>query len=383
MTETQSNIDIIILKNTYFLSKQDIDMGKYRLLSSHMRGRIFQRVFEPDLASFKVGNFQFEGIHLSSWVAKIKPLAHLVFVFICLVRAFRIRLLRQKVGYVLATDPHSSGVIAWFVASIIGAQLVIEFNGNTGARKTWNAFGRNWVGHIKYHYCQRVVPFILHRSFAVKLLYPEQLEPFKRDVSHSNIAIFHEYVPISNLEPSDVNEKYILFLGMPWHVKGLDLLIKAFNSVCDKYDGYLRVVGYLSDEDKKIIYGLVDGNKKIIIQAPVFYEEAQKIVHNCDFLVLPSRTEAMGRVLLEAMAHKKALIGSSSDGIPTYLADQKYGLIFKSGDWTDLAEKLDIMIANPDLKMFFAEQGNKAANSKYSEHAYLTNFLELIKIKEQ
>jgi glycosyltransferase involved in cell wall biosynthesis len=381
MIKMHSDIDIIILKNTYFQTKQDLNMGKYHLFSTRMRGKILQRTFDPSLASFDVGNFKFEGVLLPNWVGRIKFLAHMFFVSACVKRAVCMLVKGQKVDYVLATDPHSSGVIAWLVASIIGAKLVIEFNGNSGARKTWNAYGSNWVGLLKYQYCQIMIPFIMRRSFAVKLLFPKQLAPFKRDVSHPNVSIFHEYVPISNMKPSEVNEKYILFLGMPWHVKGLDLLIKAFNNVCDKYDGQLRVVGYLSARDKKFIDNLIGGNKKIVVQPPVFYEEAQTLIHKCDFLVLPSRNEAMGRVLLEAMAHKKAIIGSSADGIPTYLVDQEYGLIFKSGDSADLAKKLVTMIENHDLKMSFAEQGNKAAITKYSEQAYLDNYLKLIKYK--
>lgn len=320
---------------------------------------------------------------MPNWIAKKKPLAHLLFIISCISKALRIRLNGQKVDYVLATDPHSSGVIAWLVASLIGAKLVVEFNGNTGARKTWNAFGSNFIGHLKYQYCQFIIPFIVKRSFGLKLLYPEQLSPFKKNLSHPNISIFHEYVPISKLKPAKNNEKYILFIGMPWHVKGLDLLIKAFNSICHKYNGYLRVVGYLSEEDKKFIDKLINGNKKIVIQPAVFYEQAQTIIHNCDFLVLPSRTEAMGRVLIEAMAHEKALIGSSADGIPTYLIDNEYGLIFKSNDWSDLAKKLSIMIETPDLKKQFAKKGNEAARVKYSEQAYLDEYLSLLKYNEQ
>jgi glycosyltransferase involved in cell wall biosynthesis len=382
MTEKRNNIDIIILKNTYFQSMQDIDLGKYRLLSERMCGLIFQRVYDLALVSFDVGKFKFNGVHMPKWVAKTKTLAHLLFIFTCLSKALRIRLTGQKVGYVLATDPHSSGVIAWLVASLVGAKLVVEFNGNTGARKTWDAFGSNWIGHLKYQYCQFIIPFIMKRSFAVKLLYPGQLRPFKKKMSHKNVAIFHEYVPISKIKSAEVNDKYILFIGMPWHVKGLDLLIKAFNSICHKYDGYLRVVGYLSEKDKEFINELIGGNTKIVTQPAVFYEQAQNIIHNCDFLVLPSRTEAMGRVLLEAMAHEKALIGSSADGIPTYLMDNEYGLIFKSGDWADLAEKMSIMIENPDLQKKFGEQGNKAARFKYSEQAYLDKYLKLLKYNQ-
>lgn len=375
-------IDLIVLKNTYFQSKQDLNMGKYNLFSQKMCGLIFQRVSDPKLVSFPIGNFTFKGVLIKKSLTKFKLLGHLIFFMTCVARALAMRTKKQKVGYVLATDPQSSGVIAWVVASIIGAKLVIEMNGNSGARKTWNAHGKNWVGHLKYHYCQVVIPFIMRRSFAVKLLYPQQLSPFKKDVVHPNIACFHEYVPISNLSASEHSDDYILFLGMPWHVKGLDLLIKAFNQVSDTYSGHLKIVGYLSDEDRKYIECLIDGNEKIVIQPPVYYEEAQHLIHHCDFLVLPSRTEAMGRVLLEAMAHKKALIGSSADGIPSYLLDNEYGLIFDSGNAEDLAEKLAIMINNPALKKTFAENGRQAAVVKYSEHAYLENYIALMKFKE-
>lgn len=375
-------IDLIILKNTYFQSKQDLNMGKYKLFSQRMDGEIFQRVSNAELKSFTVGNFKFKGVLINKWLGKFKLSEHLTFFFACVLRAVAKRFRGEKVKYVLATDPQSSGVIAWVVARIVGAKLIIEMNGNSGARKTWGAHGNNWIGHLKYQYCQLVIPFIMRRSFAVKLLYPQQLEPFKSDVSHPNLACFHEYVPISDLSPSDNHDEYILFLGMPWHVKGLDLLIKAFNKVGENYSGHLKIVGYLSGEDRAFIESLIDGNKKIVITPPVYYEEAQQLIHNCDFLVLPSRTEAMGRVLLEAMAHKKALIGSSADGIPFYLVDNQYGLIFNSGDADDLAAKLAIMIENPDLKREFAENGRQAAVVKYSENAYLENYLNLLQFKE-
>lgn len=375
-------VDLIILKNTYFQSKEDLNMGKYKLFSQRMNGKIFQRVSDPSLESFSIDRFDFRGVLIKKWVKKFKLLEHLAFSATCIARAFAMRVKSQKVGYVMATDPQSSGVIAWIVALIVGAKLVIELNGNSGARKTWSAFGRNWVGQLKYHYCQIVIPFIIHRSYAVKLLYPQQLLPFKRNISHTNIMSFHEYVPISDLRPSDHSEDYILFLGMPWHVKGLDLLIEAFKKVSESYSGHLKVVGYLSVKDKKHIDSLIGGNRKIVIQPPVYYEEAQRLIHYCDFLVLPSRTEAMGRVLLEAMAHKKALIGSSADGIPSYLIDNEYGLIFNSGDAGDLVKKLAVMINNPKMKNRFAENGRQAAELKYSEQAYLKNYLKLMKFEE-
>ena len=371
-------MDLIILKNSYFQSKQDLNLSKYRLFSSKLDGQVFQRVFDPELERFSVGAFSFNGVFIPSWMFKVKPLVHLYFAFVCIARAMQLRFQAAGVKYVLATDPHSSGVIAYFVSRVLGAKLVTEMNGNSGARKTWGADSGSVVGLIKYHYCQIVIPFILSRSFAVKLLYPQQLDAFRKKINHPNLAVFHEFVPIQDLQASDTSSDYILFMGTPWHAKGLDLLIKAFNFVGDAYPGYLKIVGYLSDEDRKLVDQMINGNTKIQIQAPVFYQAAQEFIHHCDFFVLPSRTEAMGRVLIESMAHKKAVIGSSADGIPTYVKDNEYGLIFESGNWEDLAEKLQYLIQNPALKTELAEKGNYAANHFYSESAYLDNYSKLL-----
>ena len=55
----------------------------------------------------------------------------------------------------------------------------------------------------------------------------------------------------------------------------------------------------------------------------------------CRVFVLPSRTEAMGRVLIEAMAMGKTCIASAVDGIPHYVRDEDTGLLFRSGDAAD------------------------------------------------
>ena len=57
----------------------------------------------------------------------------------------------------------------------------------------------------------------------------------------------------------------------------------------------------------------------------------------------------MGRVLLEAMAAQKPIIVSAVGGTPFYVSDQENGLLFRSEDPADLAEKLVRLLTNPDL----------------------------------
>ena len=157
--------------------------------------------------------------------------------------------------------------------------------------------------------------------------------PSGSKIRNQNIHVFHEYVPVSDFSLSVENERYILLLGAPWHVKGVDLLLRAFDSLPDGYHGRLRIVGWMSEADISGLKKLIPNNKHVTFEKPVFYEEALRLIGKCDFLVLPSRTEAMGRVLMEARAHGKAVIGSTADGIPNYITHNQTGLLFDSGCW--------------------------------------------------
>jgi len=75
----------------------------------------------------------------------------------------------------------------------------------------------------------------------------------------------------------------------------------------------------------------------------MFYDDLQKEFLACRCFVLPSREEGMGRVLLEAMASAKPVIGANVGGIPALIEDGKNGYLFESEDVDELAKKLDLI----------------------------------------
>ena len=309
---------------------------------------------------------------------KSKILTHICFVIFAVYQAVKWSRNVKKIDYIITYDPFSAGFIGWIISLLTKAKLVVEVNGNYGERKTWGADRGNLVGKIKYHYCQFAAPFIINRCYGVKLLYKDQLVPFSRPIKNTNICVFHDFVPVSDLTPSGAKDDYILFLGRPWYGKGVDLLIKAYNEICHLHSGYLKIVGHFPPQDLTFLNELKGDNDKISIEPAVFYEQAQELIDRCDFLVLPSRTEAMGRVLLEAMAHKKALIGSTADGIPTYITHGENGLLFESGNWRELAKVLGQVVSDDDLNARMAENGYNRVFRELSEAAYLKNYKEFL-----
>ncbi|NSW54666.1 MAG: glycosyltransferase family 4 protein [Armatimonadetes bacterium] len=90
-----------------------------------------------------------------------------------------------------------------------------------------------------------------------------------------------------------------------------------------------------------------------------------------DMLVLPSRTqthwkEQFGRVLVEASGCGIPLVGSSSGHIPSLINRTAGGLIFREGDPTDLADKMQTLLEDPELARKFGENGRRAVLAEFT-----------------
>ena len=102
-------------------------------------------------------------------------------------------------------------------------------------------------------------------------------------------------------------------------------------------------------------------------------------------LVLPSFTEGLGLVLIEAMSQGVPVIASSVGGIPGLVRDGVNGLLFPPGDAAGLAAAITRLISDPGLRHGLAEAGLRVAESHTAEVQYgrAANFiLETIALRQ-
>jgi glycosyltransferase involved in cell wall biosynthesis len=76
-------------------------------------------------------------------------------------------------------------------------------------------------------------------------------------------------------------------------------------------------------------------------------------------LVLPSRSEGMGRVIVEAFCRARPVVASRVGGIPDLVEDGRNGLLVEPGDTEGLADALVRVLDDRDL----AERLGVAAGS--------------------
>ncbi|HYE23333.1 MAG TPA: glycosyltransferase family 4 protein [Candidatus Paceibacterota bacterium] len=131
--------------------------------------------------------------------------------------------------------------------------------------------------------------------------------------------------------------------------KQLDTLIEAFANLADHYPNTtLMIIGggnervYL--EELIRMHGL---EARVRLRGHV--ENASAYLRALDMFVLPSRTEALGYVLLEAGLAGLPVVASNVGGIPEIIEDGRTGMLVPSGDVNALEEALRAYLENTEL----------------------------------
>ena len=135
--------------------------------------------------------------------------------------------------------------------------------------------------------------------------------------------------------------------------KGHAGLLRALRAVIDNgYQARLCIVG-----DGPLLASLRAQAAQLALDDFVTFagrldEQATlKAIATSDCLVLPSLMEGLPVVLIEAMALGKPVLTSWVAGVPELVEPGQNGLLFAPGDWGGLADKLTLLVADPDLRL--------------------------------
>ena len=88
-----------------------------------------------------------------------------------------------------------------------------------------------------------------------------------------------------------------------------------------------------------------------------FTDEPYKFMQICDVMIMASKNETFGLVTIEAMKNQTAVIGANSGGVLEIIDDMKSGILFENQNHIDLADKIELLYNNSDLKHKIALNG--------------------------
>ena len=219
---------------------------------------------------------------------------------------------------------------------------------------------------------------------AVTNLVKEQLEKFiPKDIRPKiETSYIGANTPklLSNEEKNSLKKSFniadefiVCIVGRIEEAKGQHIVLEAVESL--RKSGIkikTLVVGHYMDEN--YFNNLKNSYSNDIFTG--FVSNPTDLMQISDCVVLATKKETFGLVLIEAMKCGVCILGSNSGGPLEIIDDEKTGLHFKTMNSNDLYHKLKLIYENKELREKLALAGQEKANREYD------NITQFGKLKE-
>lgn len=230
--------------------------------------------------------------------------------------------------------------------------------------------------------CRRYVDILKNVGFKGKMyqVYPHLDEKaYCRPSQNAVEQLCYKY----GIESDD---KVILTVARMDPMKGQDIAIKAMSQVVKRIPNVkLLLIGNGSfSSSKKSGVGLSKADswrekllkltqelhidQNVIFVGHAEHKELECAYARCDATLLPSTMEGFGLVVIEGWLYEKPAIVSSEAGVAELVKDENSGLIFNSGNDSELAEKITDLLSKSEVANDLGERGFECAKKCYLEN---------------
>lgn len=155
---------------------------------------------------------------------------------------------------------------------------------------------------------------------------------------------------------------------------GTDDLVKAADVLKNKIKDFkIAIIG--SGSQKKKLEKLVQNlglRNKVVLLGEIPHKAVPKYLACADVFIRPSLAEGFGIVFIEAMACEVPVIGTPVGGIPDFIKDLSTssgqaatGLFCKQGNPKSIAEKIEILIKDKELRNKLVKNAKKMVLEAY------------------
>jgi len=156
-----------------------------------------------------------------------------------------------------------------------------------------------------------------------------------------------------DLDPEE--HSYILFLGRAdIHMKGLDVLVKAFSLVAEENPGLrLKIAGRGEAKQAQQLRDIVAATgfaDRVDLLGGVSEEDKADLLRQALFACMPSRYEGWGIAAVEAQAAGKTVLATRISGLKDAVRDGETGVLVEAGDAGALATGMRTMLEDKEMR---------------------------------
>lgn len=177
----------------------------------------------------------------------------------------------------------------------------------------------------------------------------------------SSINVINNGIDCQQFSPpaTERRPKRLLFVGRLTDVKGVPVLLSAFERLAQQYpDVELRIVG---DGPRRSVYEKrcreLGVEQRVEFTGDVPYEEMAQHYHQSRVFVLPSKNEGLPRTVLEAMACETPVVTTSLPQLEPVVDGAGYTV--QQASATELTERISELLDNDELCHSLGEAGRE------------------------
>jgi len=162
--------------------------------------------------------------------------------------------------------------------------------------------------------------------------------------------------------------------------KGQDLIIENLKLICNLIPNFKLLL--LGRQNQTFVKELKSSLKKMNLEKRVEFiphqPNAIEYIYAADVLLQPSRSEALPRTILEAMALKTSIVASDVDGIPELVGDNTSAILFSLSNIDKMIKGIHTIFLNDSFRNQITEKAYKRYWDNFSREKHIQKYSEFI-----
>ena len=148
----------------------------------------------------------------------------------------------------------------------------------------------------------------------------------------------------------------LLFVGYAFERKGGDMLLRwARETRLRNWELHLVTMEHQKAPPGVTVHTNLGVNSANLV----------RLAQRCDIFVLPTRADCFSLAALEAMSAGMPVLTTRVGGIPDIVQDGVTGYLIEPGDYDELKDRLEILLASPDLRRAYGAAARDAVRSRF------------------
>ncbi len=215
--------------------------------------------------------------------------------------------------------------------------------------------------------------------YSANLIIEWELEKYSKKVMISH-RHFLDYKNFRITKSYDNRENLVGYIGRFGDEKGIIEFIKAIPLIIKKNNNIKFLICGDGNLKNKIVEFINQHklNERVILLGWISHNELPYYLNRLKLIILPSKTEGLPNLMLEAMACGTPVLVSAVGAIPDIIINKKTGFILKDRSPKTISEAVITSLEYPDLNEII-ENSNNLVRTEFEFERVSENWKNLIK----